>query len=98
MKKLFLILALALILISSTESFASSSKFGFLADSSQNLNSLRFFYAQNLSAVDTGSSKYVDNKNLRLKDPNKAILFAISQVFFFTGQDIYMQGKQKQLF
>jgi len=85
MKKLFMVLAIALILISSTEAFANPSKFGFLADSSQNLNSLRFFYTKNQSPVDTSSSNYPQNKNLKLKDPNKALLYSIFPGFFLHG-------------
>ena len=95
MKKLSLVLGLALVLIISTDVFGNSSKFGFLADSSQNLNSLRFFYAQNQNAVDTGSSKSLKNTNLRLKDPNKALLYAIFPGFFVHGTGHFYAGKTK---
>ena len=68
MKKLLFTLSLALVLITSTDVFANSAKFGFLSDRTQSLNSLRFFCVQNQSARDTGTSKYM-NRNLRLKGP-----------------------------
>ena len=68
MKKLLFTLSLALVLIVSTEVFANSFKFGFSSDRTQNLNSLRFFYLQNQSGTDAGTSKYI-NSNSRLKDP-----------------------------
>lgn len=95
MKKLFLVLAIALILISSTEAFANSSKFGFLADSSRNLNSLRFSYSQNHSSVDTGNSKSLKNTSLRLKDPNKAILYAVFPGFFVHGAGHFYGGDSR---
>jgi hypothetical protein len=67
MRKIFLVLALALILISSTKSFANSSKFGFLANMNQSPYSLGNLYSLNQSIVDTQTYKYIDNDNLRLK-------------------------------
>ncbi|MGB2696486.1 MAG: hypothetical protein WBD28_01345 [Candidatus Zixiibacteriota bacterium] len=95
MRKIFLVLALALILISSTESFASSSKFGFLENSTQNQNSLRFFYVQNQSPADTASSKYASNKSLTLKDPKEALFYAIVPGFVVHGAGHFYAGETK---
>lgn len=95
MKKLFFVLVFALILIINSNVFANSSKFGFLADSSQNQNSLRFFYAQNQSVSDTSNSKYLQNKNLRLKDSNKALFYSIFPGFFLHGTGHLYAGKPR---
>jgi hypothetical protein len=95
MKKLFLVLALALILINSTEVFANSSKFGFLADNPQNQKSLRVFYAQSQISVDTTSSKYLQNKNLRLKDPAMALFYSVIPGLVVHGSGHFYAGKRK---
>lgn len=87
------VLLVSMFILSSAS--ADSSKFGFLADDSQNLNSLRFSYTQNESPVDTGSSKSLKNTSLRLKDPNKAILYAIFPGVFAHGAGHFYGGDSK---
>jgi hypothetical protein len=89
------VLSLALVLLASSEVLPNSSKFGLLSNSTQSLNSLRFFYVQNQSPDDTASSKYASNKSLRLKDPNKALMLAIFPGFFLHGTGHLYAGKPK---
>ena len=94
-KKLLFTLLFVLVLIVPTEAFAKSSKFRFLSDSTRSLNSLRFFCIQTESPVDTGASEYLKDTNLRLKDPNKALLYAIFPGFFVHGTGHFYAGKTK---
>lgn len=92
MKTIFI---LSFVLIICPQVFASSFESSFLSDRSQSFNSLRYLHAQNQSPGDTGSSKYADNKNLRLKDPNKAILYAAVPGFVVHGAGHFYAGKTK---
>jgi hypothetical protein len=92
MKRIWLV---SLILIVSSNVFAKPFESSLLADNTQKLNSLMYFYSQNQSPDDTGRSKYANNKSLRLKDPNKALLYAAIPGFVVHGAGHFYAGKTK---
>jgi len=92
MKKIWLA---CLVLIICSEAFAGSFESSLLADKTQNLSSFRYLYTQNQSPDDTTSSKYANNKSLRLRDPDKALLYAIIPGFVVHGAGHFYAGKTK---
>lgn len=84
-----------MVLVISSGAFAGSFESGFLSDRSQNFDSLRYLCAQNQSPDDTGSLNHPNNRNLRLKDPNKAILYAAIPGFVVHGAGHFYAGKTK---
>ena len=92
MKTIFM---LSLVFIICSGASADSFETSFLSAKTQNTNSLSFLYTQNQSPDDTGSSKYANNKNLRLKDPGKAILYAAIPGFVVHGAGHFYAGKTK---
>lgn len=95
MKKFSFALGIALGLIISSEVFANSFNLSLTSDRTQNLNCLRYFYAQNQSTTDTGNSKQVINKNLQLKDPNMALVYAAVPGFIVHGAGHFYAGNEK---
>jgi hypothetical protein len=92
MKTIFM---LSLVLIICSGASANSFETSFLSAKIENSSSLSFLYTQNQSPDDTGSSKYANNKNLRLKDTSKAILYAAIPGFVVHGAGHFYAGKTK---